>query len=344
MSVPYICPSCDGGLREEKDKLICFDCSEAWKVRDSVPFFIKDASYWGEVPREKMKEIVENAKKGDWKDAVNAYLGKERVEYITDESRGWWQYLLPSIEKGKVLDVGAGWGTISFSLAKAGYEVVAVDSVEERAVFIDIRRKQEGMDNVQVACASALELPFPAASFDIVILNGVLEWVGLSDLSTSPDKVQKKVLDNCFRLLKPGGVLYLAIENRISLTYFMGFKDPHSGLKFTTLMPRMIANLYSRVKSRTDYRTYTYTKGGYEKMLRKARFRNIEFFLPLPSYRNFKIIVPSGKGNVERYCATHVWNKKRLRQLRLVQPFLKFLPVGFIMDFFSPDYSIIAKK
>ncbi|MGB2630328.1 MAG: class I SAM-dependent methyltransferase, partial [Candidatus Omnitrophota bacterium] len=258
--------------------------------------------------------------------------------------RGWWQYLLPSIEKGKVLDVGAGWGTISFSLAKAGYEVVAVDSVEERAVFIDIRRKQEGMDNVQVACASALELPFPAASFDIVILNGVLEWVGLSDLSTSPDKVQKKVLDNCFRLLKPGGVLYLAIENRISLTYFMGFKDPHSGLKFTTLMPRMIANLYSRVKSRTDYRTYTYTKGGYEKMLRKARFRNIEFFLPLPSYRNFKIIVPSGKGNVERYCATHVWNKKRLRQLRLVQPFLKFLPVGFIMDFFSPDYSIIAKK
>ncbi|MGB2630715.1 MAG: hypothetical protein WBD17_05750, partial [Candidatus Omnitrophota bacterium] len=73
MSVPYICPSCDGGLREEKDKLICFDCSEAWKVRDSVPFFIKDASYWGEVPREKMKEIVENAKKGDWKDAVNAY-------------------------------------------------------------------------------------------------------------------------------------------------------------------------------------------------------------------------------------------------------------------------------
>jgi hypothetical protein len=109
-------------------------------------------------------------------------------------------------------------------------------------------------------------------------------------------------------------------------------------------MPRIVANLYARVKKKTGYRTYIYSKFGYQKMLKGTGFKEIQFFLPFPSYRNFKMIVPMGDRKVAQYGATHVWNMKRLRFLRIAVPFLKFLPVGFFMDFFGPDYSIIARK
>lgn len=346
--VPYVCLQCKSTLREKKGTLVCDHCGIQWDIIDSVPCFLKDAPYWGELSQDAMKKLVKNAQEGYWKDALEKIpeeKRKELISYGSDETRGWWRYLLPGRHHtGTVLDIGAGLGAVTLSLANSGYEVVAVDSVRERVTFIETRRRQDGISNIQTACASALALPFPENSFDVIILNGVLEWLGLSDTSLSPDKVQKKALLNIYNLLKPEGILYLAIENRISAIYFLGFKDPHSGLRFTTLMPRTVANLYARLKRKTEYRTYIYSKFGYQKMLKRAGFKEIQFFLPLPSYRNFKMIVPMGKRQVARYGATHVWNMKRIRFLRMAVPFFKLLPLGFFMDYLAPDYSILARK
>jgi ubiquinone/menaquinone biosynthesis C-methylase UbiE len=346
--VPYVCHQCKGALRKKKDTLVCDYCGSNWDIIDSVPCFVKDAPYWGELPQDAMKEVVKNAQEGYWKDALEKIPEEKREELISygsDETRGWWRYLLPGCyHTGTVLDIGAGLGAVTFSLANAGYKVVAIDSVRERINFIETRKRQDKIRNIQTACASALALPFPENAFDIVILNGVLEWLGLSNTSVSPDKVQKKALINIYNLLKSKGIIYLAIENRISALYFLGFKDPHSGLRFTTLMPRIVANVYARIKKKTDYRTYIYSKFGYQRMLKRAGFKEIQFFLPLPSYRNFKMIVPMGDRKVTRYGATHVWSMKRLRFLRIAMPLLKLLPVGFFMDYFGPDYSIIARK
>jgi 2-polyprenyl-3-methyl-5-hydroxy-6-metoxy-1,4-benzoquinol methylase len=312
-----------------------------------VPCFIRDAPYWGELPQAEMKAVIKRAQKGHWRDALETIPEAKKSEiiaYASDETRGWWRYLLPDMTHGKVLDVGAGLGAITFSLAKTGYEVVTVDSVMERSLFIKIRADQDKIHNIQVACASALELPFSANSFDMVIMNGVLEWLGLSDASHSPEKLQKKALDNIFNLLKPRGILYLAIENRISAIYFLGFKDPHSGLRFTTIMPRKIADWYARLKHRGGYRTYIYSKFGYEKMLRGAGFNEVRFFLPLPSYRNFGVIFPLGERRIAKYCLSHIWNKRHLRSLRLIRPLLRVFPAGFFLDYFAPDYCIIAIK
>jgi ubiquinone/menaquinone biosynthesis C-methylase UbiE len=345
--VPYVCLQCKGTLREQRGALICDQCGSTWDINDSVPCFVKDAPYWGEFPQDVMQEVITSARQGYWKDAFEGIPEEKReelVSYGSDESRGWWRYLLPGRDTGTVLDVGAGFGAITFSLASAGYKVVSVDSVIERASFIKTRVNQDKVDNVQVSCASALELPFPEGSFDIVIMNGVLEWLGLSDTSMSPDKVQKKALHDIIRLLKPGGIFYLAIENRISAIYFLGFKDPHSGLRFTSIMPRFMAHLYSFLKKRMRYRTYTYSKFGYQKILKQAGFKEVQFFLPLPSYRNFKMIIPAGNSKVARYGIRHVWHIKRLRLLKALLPFVKIFPCGLFLDYFAPDYSIIAQK
>lgn len=345
--VPYVCLRCKGVLRKQGNRFVCGQCGASWDVKASVPCFVKDAPYWGELPRDEMRALIDSAKEGYWKDALKTISQGNREEiisYSSDETRGWWRYLLPGICKGKVLDMGAGLGAITFSLANAGFEVVAVDPVIERAIFLAIRRDQDRIHSVQTACASALELPFPDGSFDIVIMNGVLEWLGLAETSISPDKVQKRALQNVFNVLKPAGILYMAIENRISAIYFLGFKDPHSGLRFTTLMPRKMADWYSLLRLKIGYKTYIYSKFGYQKMLQKTGFKEISFFLPLPSYRNFEVIIPMHERKIAKYCFTHMWNMKRLLFLKMITRFLKFMPIGFFLDYFAPDYSILAKK
>ena len=42
---------------------------------------------------------------------------------------------------------------------------------------------------------------------------------------------QQNVIRNAYNLLKPGGVLYIGIENKYGLKYLLGEKDDHSGLE-----------------------------------------------------------------------------------------------------------------
>src|SRR5205823_4310509 len=75
---------------------------------------------------------------------------------------------------------------------------------------------------------------------------------------TNPRKVQLRFLEEICRILKPRGQLFVAIENRFDYEYFMGHPDHHSGLRYSSLLPRFLANLYSIFAARRPYRTYTY--------------------------------------------------------------------------------------
>jgi len=201
----------------------------------------------------------------------------------TDESRRWWQYLLPVTADGRVLDIGAGEGALTFSLAKAGYKVVAADPDRKNIDLIEAKKDEDNVNNIETLCASVLELPFSESAFDVIVMNGLFG---------------QDVINNMFRLLREGGVLCLAAKNR----------------------------------------------AGYQDLLRKAGFSDIRFFLPLPGYDDCKIMIPLGEKNVARYCATHVWNKRRVKLLKAALPLVKILPISVLMDWFGPDRCIIAKK
>ncbi|WP_173922786.1 class I SAM-dependent methyltransferase [Agromyces sp. Marseille-P2726] len=95
----------------------------------------------------------------------------------------------------RILDVAAGTGTSSASLARSGASVVAVDFSPG---MIEVgRRRQTGMPNIVFVEADATELPFDDDEFDAVTIS-----FGLRNVNQP-----KRALTEFFRVTKPGGRL-----------------------------------------------------------------------------------------------------------------------------------------
>jgi SAM-dependent methyltransferase len=111
---------------------------------------------------------------------------------------------LGSLEAGeRVLDLGCGSGTDTLIAAQkvgpAG-SVTGIDMTPEMLAKARGAVAEAGAANVELLEAEAERLPFPGASFDVVISNGVIDLI--------PDK--DAVFAEIFRMLSPGGRMQVA--------------------------------------------------------------------------------------------------------------------------------------
>jgi len=103
----------------------------------------------------------------------------------------------------QVLEYGCGGGSDTMSLARRGATVVYVDVVPEN-IQQTSRRIAAGPMLAGTAIGYVLDdsdaLPFEAALFDSVNCHGVLHHI--------EEKLMGRVIDEFYRALKPGGMLY----------------------------------------------------------------------------------------------------------------------------------------
>ena len=113
----------------------------------------------------------------------------------------------PEMAGRRVLEIGLGYGTVAELLARAGADYHGLDIADGPVAMARARLERvPGARPEQVQQGSALELPFPDASFDRVVSIGCLHHTG--DLARAVAEVR--------RVLRPGGELLLMVYNRHS--------------------------------------------------------------------------------------------------------------------------------
>jgi len=333
------CPDCGSALKASTGKLACAACAKAWPIVDGVPHFVEDFPYWGEVPQAKMQAVNDRADSGCWKAALlesgDAEVEKA-AEMILNLDRANWHWLANVPRDSRVLDLGAGTGTNAHALGLHYREVIALEPVRERIEFMRRRFAQEKLPNVKPVRSSLWSLPFAKESFDMVAMNGVLEWVA-TGRTGNPHDLQKQAVKNVFGLLRPGGCFYLGIENRLAYGSFLGWPDPHCGLPWVPILPRPLAHWYARRRGHAEgYRNYLYSSAGYRKLLESVGFNHIQTYVALPSYNHPRFLIPLDD-NIFRYYFSNFaagqlrWHRKLGFKALMALKLLKYCEHSFVI-------------
>lgn len=104
-----------------------------------------------------------------------------------------------------VLDVGCGAGVEVVRFARAGAHAVGVD-LSDRAVALTRQNLAHQGLTAGLAVADGEALPFPDNRFDFIFAHGVMQYAA-SDV---------RVVEECRRVLKPGGTVLFQAYNRVS--------------------------------------------------------------------------------------------------------------------------------
>ncbi len=318
----FSCPKCSEILHGDVDNLHCGACGFSGRRADGIIDLRcgRHDYYFNPVPRPEMAELVRPVAEQDWPRVVRRFLelvkgNPDWLDNLVADGRYAWKMFLSLPPDAVVLDLGCGLGNLVKNIAPQVRRCYAMDLTWERLQFARRRFSIFNADDdiVLIAGGDGRYLPFPDASLDCVTVSGVLEWVADDESlysgadgriakalqmirihfgATNPRRQQLAFLKEIRRVLKPDGQLFVAIENRLNYEYFTGRPDHHSALRYGSLLPRLLANLYSIAVNHQPYRTFTYSVPGYRKLLRQAGFSRQEFFGLSPGYSRLERIDP----------------------------------------------------
>ena len=190
------------------------------------------------------------------------------------------------------LEIGCGLGQASISLSTKCNTFVAADISPDALRVLTLIAKKLKIRNINPVLVDATHLPFRENSFDLVVCNGVLEWVPVNhDKTVSPTKFQIFAIKEISRSLNNTGLFWLGIENRYSYGYLLGTIDHHSGLRFVTFLPRAIAKYYSKLLKKQPYRNYLYNYWELKKIIQTSGLVIKRSLTAFPNYPNPRSVV-----------------------------------------------------
>ncbi len=184
----------------------------------------------------------------------------EAVEKIREKNE------LKENQNIKILDVGAGTGRYSVSLAREGFDVTAVELVKHNLEIL-----QSKHENVKSWQGNAMDLHFlDAETFDVTILFGPMYH-----LHTEEDRL--KALSEAKRVTKTGGYILVAyVMNEYAvLTYC--FKEGH--IKEVLEKGTLTDDFHTITSIEKDLYSYTRLED-MENLNKKAGLKRIKVFAP----------------------------------------------------------------
>lgn len=193
------------------------------------------------------------------------------IEYIT--SLKYIHEYLDNMDNPKILDIGAGTGKYSITLALEGYDVTALELVKH-----NLRVIEKKSSKVKTCLGNAINLDmFEDNSFDLILLFGPMYH-----LVTKEE--QLKALNEAKRVLKPNGILLVAYVMNDYAVIVHGFRDNYI---LENIKDNIIDENFHCTPKETDLYKY-------------MRLEDINELNKLSNLERIKIITPDGPSNYIR--------------------------------------------
>lgn len=187
----------------------------------------------------------------------NREIPKGVLNYL--EGTGW------KIKGAKLIDIGSGQGGMVLEALIRGAEAYGIEPGEEFTKLARMRLRDAGFNQANILSTSGEAVPFDSDIFDYVISLQVLEHV----------KNPEKILNEIFRILKPGGRCHISCEN------YLSFREQHYRVAWLPLLPKFIGGAYLKIIGRDpsflkNYVYYT-TYPEIWRVAKKAGFINLTY-------------------------------------------------------------------
>lgn len=194
---------------------------------------------------------------GDW--AVLYHLSRQR-ENIAEP--------MDLKETDEVLEIGAGMGAVTGAVARRCKKVDCIELSKRRSLVNAYRHRN--MKNIEIFVGNFQDVKIEK-QYDVITLIGVLEYAYHYIDSVTPYEDFIRKVASC---LKPGGKLYIAIENKLGMKYFAGYHEDHLSRPYVGIQGY-----------RRDDKVKTFSKSQLEQLLLENGFSGTYFYYPFPDYK-----------------------------------------------------------
>lgn len=300
----------------------------------------------GSIGHDQESQLLYMSKEFGWENAIKKYYHDNQDAVVRNFSKNrinWLSYVDAGEDKDLALEIGPGTGGVTRQLSSY-YDVIALDRSIDNCKFINECAIQSNLP-IQAICKQTTPLPFADNQFDLIAMIGSVEWLPFYSSIKNPVDVVNEYLRECFRVLKPGGAIYIASENASFLQYYFGMREAHTMLSYVSLLDQESADQVSLHYSGKPFRTPTYNPDQLGLMLSDAGFKNTSSYWLYPDYSTPAYIIPLDcPKNVMRYFTSQRLNpwdfvgerEALYRFFRLLDPKL--------FKTFVEHYAVIASK
>ncbi len=193
------------------------------------------------------------------------------ILYHLSQVRGNLVRFLPLSKQDHVLEIGAGCGAVTGTLAELSKSVTCVELSKKRSLINAYRNRELENINIKVGNFQNIEKTL-TERYSCITLIGVLEYA--ESYLQSEENAYLCFLRTIRKHLADNGLLVLAIENKFGLKYWAGCKEDHTGAYFEGL---------EGYPHRQGVKTFS--KQELRRLCQESGFSSCDFYYPYPDYK-----------------------------------------------------------
>lgn len=281
------------------------------------------------VVEDELLDIVKKYTEEEFDDVIRRY-NKWPILYHLSHIRGNIVEGLPITKEETVLEIGAGCGAVTGTLADKAKMVTCIELSKKRSLINAYRNQNR--DNIEILIGNFQDIEKSIEEkYDYITLIGVFEY---AESYIKDKEAYSTFLTTILKHLKPNGKLIIAIENKLGMKYWAGAVEDHVNIMFEGIEGYM-----------NSTGAKTFTRSELEQMFKQCGLNQYTFYYPYPDYK-LPDVIYSDEYLPKENELNHNITRDNLQRISLFDEKLAFnnMIKNGLFSLYSNSYLIVIEK